>query len=82
MCEDTGHITVHVRDTGIGIDAQHLEHIFEPFFTTKVEGMGIGLSISRTIITEWGGRLWATPNAQEGTTLSFSLPRSSPLEEI
>jgi signal transduction histidine kinase len=82
MCEDTGHITVHVRDTGIGIDARHLEHIFEPFFTTKVEGMGIGLSISRTIITEWGGRLWATPNAQEGTTLSFSLPRSSPLEEI
>jgi len=78
--EEDGHITVHVRDTGVGIDAQHLEHIFEPFFTTKVEGMGIGLSISRTIITEWGGRLWATPNGPDGTTLSFSLPKSSPLE--
>jgi signal transduction histidine kinase len=75
-------ITVHVRDTGIGIEPQHLERIFEPFFTTKAEGMGIGLSISRTIITEWGGRLWATPNTQDGTTLSFSLPMSSPLREI
>ena len=76
-CDDTGQITVHVRDTGVGIEPQHLERIFEPFFTTKAEGMGIGLSISRTIITEWGGELWATANAQEGTTLSFTLPISS-----
>lgn len=81
-CAANDQITVNVRDTGIGIEPQHLERIFEPFFTTKAEGMGIGLSISRTIITEWGGRLWATPNAQDGTTLSFSLPMSSPLQEI
>jgi signal transduction histidine kinase len=81
-CDGSSQITVEVRDTGIGIEPQHLERIFEPFFTTKTEGMGIGLSISRTIITEWGGELWATPNAQDGTTLSFSLPMSSPLQEI
>jgi PAS domain S-box-containing protein len=80
-CDGNGHITVHVRDTGIGIDPQHMERIFEPFFTTKAQGMGIGLSISRTIVTEWGGRLWATPNAQDGTTVSFTLPVSSPVQE-
>jgi PAS domain S-box-containing protein len=69
------HIAVHVRDTGIGIDPQHLERIFDPFFTTKADGMGIGLSISRTIISQWDGRLWATPDARQGTTLSFTLPR-------
>ena len=81
-CDEDGHVTVHVRDTGTGIDPHHLDRIFEPFFTTKAEGMGIGLSISRTIITDWGGRLWATPNPQGGTTLSFTLPMSSPAPEI
>jgi PAS domain S-box-containing protein len=77
-CDEHGQITVHVRDTGTGIEPQHLDRIFDPFFTTKAEGMGIGLSISRTIISQWGGRLWATPNAQSGTTLSFTLPGASP----
>jgi signal transduction histidine kinase len=72
--EQPDHITVHVRDTGIGIEPQHLERIFDPFFTTKADGMGIGLSISRTIISQWDGRLWATPDARGGTTLSFTLP--------
>jgi C4-dicarboxylate-specific signal transduction histidine kinase len=79
--DGNGWITVHVRDTGTGIEPQNLERIFEPFFTTKAEGMGIGLSISRTIITEWGGELRATPNPQDGTTLSFTLPISSALHE-
>jgi signal transduction histidine kinase len=74
MHDKPDHIAVHVRDTGIGIDPQHLERIFDPFFTTKADGMGIGLSISRTIISQWDGRLWATPNARHGATLSFTLP--------
>ena len=74
-CDEPDHITVHVRDTGIGIEPQHLERIFDPFFTTKADGMGIGLSISRTIISQWDGRLWAMPNGQRGTTVSFTLPR-------
>ena len=76
-CDEPDHITVHVRDTGIGIEPQHLERIFEPFFTTKAEGMGIGLAISRTIISQWDGRLWATPNVPCGTILSFTLPRAT-----
>jgi PAS domain S-box-containing protein len=75
--DEHDHITVYVRDTGTGIEPQHLDRIFDPFFTTKAEGMGIGLSISRTIISQWGGRLWATRNAQNGTTLSFTLPAAS-----
>jgi PAS domain S-box-containing protein len=74
MFDRPDHIAVHVRDTGIGIAAQDLERIFDPFFTTKADGMGIGLSISRTIISQWDGRLWATPNAPDGTTISFTLP--------
>ena len=75
MNDKSGHIAVHVRDTGIGIEPQHLDRIFDPFFTTKADGMGIGLSISRTIISQWDGRLWATPDTRQGTTLSFTLPR-------
>jgi signal transduction histidine kinase len=74
MYDRPDHIAVHVRDTGIGIEPQHLDRIFDPFFTTKADGMGIGLSISRTIISQWDGRLWAAPNAPHGTTVSFTLP--------
>ena len=75
MYDKPDDIAVHVRDTGVGIEPDHLERIFDPFFTTKADGMGIGLSISRTIINQWDGRLWATPNARHGATLSFTLPR-------
>jgi signal transduction histidine kinase len=75
MHDKPDHIAVHVRDTGVGIEPDHLERIFDPFFTTKADGMGIGLSISRTIINQWDGRLWATSNARHGTTLSFTLPK-------
>ena len=66
-------ITVAVRDTGRGLDPMDVERIFDPFFTTKSEGMGLGLSISRTIIEAHGGTLWATANEDQGATVQFVL---------
>lgn len=71
---DCGQVLVSVRDSGMGLDTQQLEHIFEAFFTTKPEGVGMGLSISRTIIEAHGGRLWATANSGPGATFQFTLP--------
>jgi len=71
---DRGQVLVSVRDSGMGLDAQQLDHIFEAFFTTKPEGVGMGLSISRTIIEAHGGRLWATTNNGPGATFQFTLP--------
>jgi C4-dicarboxylate-specific signal transduction histidine kinase len=70
----SGHVRVSVRDSGIGLTMYQLEHIFEAFFTTKSEGLGMGLSISRTIIEAHGGRLWATANDGPGATFHFTLP--------
>jgi PAS domain S-box-containing protein len=67
-------IFVAVRDAGIGLDPQTADRIFDAFFTTKPEGMGMGLSISRTIIEAHGGRLWATPHDGPGATFQFTLP--------
>ena len=58
-----------MRDSGIGLDAQMVDQMFDAFFTTKPGGMGIGLSISRTIVEAHGGRLWATPNDGPGATV-------------
>jgi two-component system sensor kinase FixL len=69
-------VLVAVHDTGIGFDPQTLERIFEPFFTTTSAGLGMGLSISRTIIQAHGGRLWAERNPGHGTTVQFSLPKA------
>jgi C4-dicarboxylate-specific signal transduction histidine kinase len=69
-----GSVLVAVQDTGIGLDAQSLARLFEPFYTTKPEGMGLGLTISRSIIEAHGGRLWATPNDGPGATFQFTLP--------
>jgi two-component system sensor kinase FixL len=63
-----------VSDTGPGIAAEKIEQIFEPFFTTKTSGMGIGLSVSRTIIEAHAGRIWAENNATKGATFRFTLP--------
>jgi C4-dicarboxylate-specific signal transduction histidine kinase len=71
---DQGQVLVSVRDTGVGLDAHQLEKVFEAFFTTKPEGVGMGLSISRTIIEAHGGRLWATLNTGPGATFQFTLP--------
>jgi C4-dicarboxylate-specific signal transduction histidine kinase len=72
-----GEAVVAVRDYGPGLVPEDEDKIFDPFFTTKPEGMGLGLSISRTIIEEHGGTLWATQNEGRGATLHFSLPASS-----
>ena len=66
-------ILVQVQDSGIGLDPDRMNRIFEPFFTTKPQGIGMGLSISRSIIEAHGGRLWAEPLAN-GTIFQFSLP--------
>ena len=67
-------VTVAIRDSGVGIDPDKLDHLFNPFFTTKPNGMGMGLSISRSIIEALGGRLWAARNDGPGSTFQFSVP--------
>jgi C4-dicarboxylate-specific signal transduction histidine kinase len=70
----SGTITVLVQDSGAGIDPDNLSRIFETFFTTKREGIGMGLTISRSIIEAHGGRLWAVANDGPGSTFCFTLP--------
>ena len=72
-CESSG-IEVSVSDSGPGIDPQHLQRVFEPFYTTKASGVGMGLSICRSIIDGHGGRLWAEANEPHGTVFHFTLP--------
>ena len=71
-------VSVEVRDSGTGLDSEHASHLFEPFYTTKAEGLGIGLSISRSILEAHGGRLSAASNAPHGTVFMFSLPVNEP----
>ena len=66
-----------VQDAGVGFDPQDSGRLFEAFYTTKSNGMGIGLSVSRSIIESHHGRLWATRNDGPGATFSFSIPRAS-----
>jgi hypothetical protein len=65
---------VAVRDSGPGIDPEHLERVFDAFYTTKSSGVGMGLSICRSIINAHGGRLWAEPNEPRGAVFQFTLP--------
>jgi PAS domain S-box-containing protein len=74
--EGDGRVRVSVRDAGVGIDAQSMNQLFDAFYTTKRDGMGIGLSVSRSIIESHHGRLWAATNDGPGTTFAFSIPRS------
>lgn len=67
-------ITVAVCDTGRGLPDQDVDRLFDPFCTTRPEGMGLGLSLSRSIIEAHGGRLWAIPNPDRGATFQFTLP--------
>jgi PAS domain S-box-containing protein len=67
-------LLVSVEDTGVGIDAEHADRLFAPFFTTKPQGIGMGLSICRSIIEAHGGRLWAAKNEPRGAAFHFILP--------
>jgi signal transduction histidine kinase len=72
--DDGDCVRLTVQDTGVGITRQGMERLFDAFYTTKADGMGMGLSVSQSIIEHHGGRLWATPNDGPGATLSFSIP--------
>ena len=72
--EKTGWVAVTLSDTGAGIDPAVATRLFEPFVTTKREGMGLGLLVTRSIVEGPGGRIWATPNLDRGTTFTFTVP--------
>jgi len=71
---ESRYVLVAVRDSGIGISSENAERLFNAFFTTKPSGMGMGLSISRSIIMAHGGRLWVSPNADHGAAFQFTVP--------
>jgi C4-dicarboxylate-specific signal transduction histidine kinase len=67
-------LVVSVSDSGVGVPPQQSDQIFEAFFTTKDHGIGMGLSISRTIVESHGGRLWAADHTSSGANFCFTLP--------
>jgi PAS domain S-box-containing protein len=72
--DEAQQVLLSVTDCGVGISVEDADRLFNPFFTTKSSGMGMGLSICRSIVETHGGRLWATANVPHGTTLQFTLP--------
>jgi signal transduction histidine kinase len=72
--EGKDRVRLTVRDAGVGLDRQTMNKLFDAFYTTKSDGMGIGLSISRTIVEGHHGRLWVEPNDGPGTTFMFWIP--------
>jgi two-component system, LuxR family, sensor kinase FixL len=81
MRDGTGMVTISVADTGAGIAPDIATQLFQPFVTSKREGMGVGLSICRTIVEAHGGRIWTEPNPAGGTVFNFTL-RSVTEEEL
>jgi signal transduction histidine kinase len=71
---ESGEVRVVVRDSGTGLDPAKLERLFEAFYTTKPGGLGMGLSICRSIIEAYGGRLWAEANVPRGASFQFTVP--------
>jgi PAS domain S-box-containing protein len=74
--DESGDVLIAVRDSGPGLGPES-DHMFTPFFTTKVNGMGMGLAISRSLVESHGGRLWATPNSPHGAIFSITLPAAA-----
>jgi signal transduction histidine kinase len=72
--EDGDHARVTVRDSGTGVGFQDMDKCFNAFYTTKAGGMGVGLSVSRSIVERHRGRIWAEANEGPGTTFIFSIP--------
>ena len=81
VADATGHVDLSVRDHGSGIPPELFERLFEPFVPTKTDGLGLGLSISRTIVAAHGGRLWAENNANGGATMHCILPAAGPASQ-
>jgi two-component system sensor kinase FixL len=79
---EDGFTVVRVSDTGVGISDEVRDRLFEPFMTTKKEGMGVGLSICRTIIEAHGGAIWAENNSEGGATFAFTLPIAEAAEHV
>jgi len=77
--DEGDHVRLSVRDTGVGLQPECVDRLFDAFYTTKSSGMGIGLSVSRSIIESHQGRIWATPNDGPGATFAFSIP-CTPME--
>jgi C4-dicarboxylate-specific signal transduction histidine kinase len=69
-------VLIQVQDSGVGVDPEQAGHIFEPFFTTKPQGIGMGLSIGRSIVEAHGGRLWFTPGSSHGVVFQFTVPKA------
>jgi len=76
--EHGGGVRITIEDSGSGIDPKNIDQIFGSFFTTKAEGMGMGLSICRSIIESYGGRLWASPGRPQGAVFQFTIPVGTP----
>ena len=74
QCRAEDGVLVQVKDSGPGIDPENLDRVFEPFYTTKTSGVGMGLSICRSIVNSQGGRLWASANEPRGTVFQFIVP--------
>jgi C4-dicarboxylate-specific signal transduction histidine kinase len=70
-------VLIQVQDSGAGLDAELVERVFEPFFTTKPQGIGMGLSIGRSIVEAHGGRLWAMSGSSQGAVFQFILPEAA-----
>ena len=77
--DEGDHVRLSVRDTGVGLQPECVDRLFDAFYTTKSSGMGIGLSVSRSIIESHQGRIWATPNDGPGATFAVSIP-CTPME--
>jgi signal transduction histidine kinase len=75
--DESDHVRLTVQDAGVGFEPEAMDSVFEAFYTTKSSGMGIGLSVSRSIIESHNGRIWASLNDGPGATFCFSIPRAS-----
>ena len=78
---DGDRVKLSVRDVGVGFARGDAERLFQPFYTTKSSGMGIGLSVSRSIVERHHGSLWGEPNDGPGATFSFAIPLASDASE-